>query len=218
MRPYPKIDTLFIRDEKFRVTEALRRPVFGDIATWIVTEKIDGTNIRISYSRAAGKIEVGGRTDNAQIPADLVRHIYDTITPAAMDSLLLADSHPETRITLFGEGYGPGIQKGGGDYCANKSFIMFDALIECGTEGWWQDDQKVTEWAGKLGIARVPVVGEWSLGEIIHNVRRGIDSLAAQVRPRLAEGVVGRTREPLFDKRGQRLILKLKTSDFNGSE
>ncbi len=31
----------------------------------------------------------------------------------------------------------------------------------------------------------------------------------------LAEGVVGKTLEPLFDRRGKRLILKLKTKDFS---
>lgn len=214
MRQYPKIDTLFQREADLKLTDVLRRPVFGDISKWIVTEKIDGTNIRVSYSRESGKIEIGGRSDNAQIPADLVKHVYDTITVAGMDSLLLADSHPQTRITLFGEGYGPGIQKGGSDYCANKSFILFDGLIECGDECWWQDDAVVTDWARRLGIKRVPILGEWSLDAIVERVRVGFASSAAEIKGRQAEGIVARTREPLFDKRGQRLILKLKTGDW----
>lgn len=217
MRMYPKIETLFERDDEFVVMpDKLKRPVFATINPWVVTEKIDGTNIRVSYSREDGKVVIGGRTDNAQIPADLVKHIYDVITPAGMDGLLLPESHPQTRITLFGEGYGPGIQKGGGDYCANKSFIVFDGLIECGEEAYWQDDGVVTAWAAKLGIPRVPVFGEWSLREIVERVRVGVQSVAAAVNPRLAEGIVARPREPLFDKRGQRLILKLKTHDFGG--
>lgn len=216
MRPYPKIETLFVRDERFKVTGVLKRPVLGDIAKWVVTEKIDGTNIRLSYSRAAGIVEIGGRTDRAQLPADLVHNIRLAVTPEKMDGLLLLDSHPETRITLFGEGYGPGIQKGGGDYRSDKVFILFDALIEGGDWAAWQDDDVVTGWAHRLDIPRVPVLGVWTLDEIVERVRAGVESQSAAIKPRLAEGIVARTREPLFDKRGQRLIIKLKTGDFGG--
>src|SRR4051794_23121084 len=39
---YHKIETLFDRDEHFRVTDKLRNPVYGAFKTWHVTEKIDG--------------------------------------------------------------------------------------------------------------------------------------------------------------------------------
>ena len=38
MKQYSKIDTLLNRDEKFAVTSELRRPVFGTISSWVVTE------------------------------------------------------------------------------------------------------------------------------------------------------------------------------------
>jgi hypothetical protein len=212
MKEYSKIDTLFERDEAFRVTGVLKRPVFADISRWIVTEKIDGTNIRVSMEHGASEIKIGGRSDNAQIHADLVRYLYATFTPAKMATLFLPETQAGTRIMLYGEGFGAGIQKGGA-YRPDKAFIAFDALVEQGDDAWWQDDATVTEFAARLGIERAPVLGEWSLDEIVQRVREGIDSVCAQTKCR-AEGIVARPREPLFDRRGQRLILKLKTKDF----
>ena len=215
MKQYPKIDTLFVRDEKFKLTDKLRHPVLADIAKWVVTEKVDGTNIRVSMEHGANSIEVGGRTDNAQIHGDLIRNLYAMLPTEKMRKLFNPDSVPSLRITLFGEGYGAGIQKGG-YYRADKSFILFDVLIESDEGAWWQDDDTVTEFAERLGIDRVPIIGEWSLGEIVRRVREGVVSevVMTMTNTPLAEGVVARTREPLFDKRGRRLILKLKTKDF----
>jgi len=215
MREHPKIDTLFQRDESFRVTDVLKRPVFADIIKWIVTEKIDGTNIRVSLEHGTDSIQIGGRSDNAQIHADLVRYLYATFTPENMATLFQPETQPGTRITIFGEGYGAGIQKGGA-YRPDKSFIAFDALIEQGENAWWQDDATVTDFAARLGVDRVPILGEWSLPEIVERVRAGVPSVVATTS--IAEGVVARTREPLFDRRGQRLILKLKTSDFKAGK
>ena len=212
MKEYPKIDTLFERDEAFKVTEVLRRPVLADIAKWIVTEKIDGTNIRVSMVHGEESINIGGRTDNAQIHADLVRAIYEQMTPAKMAALFQAETVPGTRIIIFGEGYGAGIQKGGA-YRQDKGFIAFDVLIEQGEDAWWQDEACVTDFAARLGVPRVPILGEWHLDEIVAQVKRGITSVAA-ASPLQAEGIVAKTREPLFDRRGKRLILKLKTKDF----
>ena len=56
-----------------------------------------------------------------------------------------------------------------------------------------------------------------TLEEGVEMVRKGFDSILAkentgEVRP--AEGIVGRTVETLFDKKGHRIIIKLKTKDF----
>ena len=216
MREYPKIDTLLERDESFRVTDVLKRPVLADISKWIVTEKVDGTNIRVSFQREEGTIKVGGRSDNAQIHADLVRYLYEAFTPEKMTPLFIEGAAPESRITLFGEGYGAGIQKGGA-YRPDKAFILFDVLVEAAGEAYWQDDACVTDFAARLVIQRVPILGEWSLTEIMERVRMGIPSVVGAGRLPM-EGVVARTREPLFDKRGQRLILKLKTRDYQAGK
>ena len=213
MKTYPKIETLFTRDDKFKITDQLRRPVFADISKWIVTEKVDGTNIRVSMQYGTGQIRIGGRTEAAQIHADLVRYLYEVLPHTKMETLFNEDTAPETGITLFGEGYGAGIQKGG-SYRSDKAFILFDVLVEQGGDAWWQDENTVTDFAKRLGIDRVPILGEWSLGEIIEKVRVGVPSVVAEHQGPMAEGVVGKTRQPLFDRRGNQLILKLKTKDF----
>lgn len=55
-----------------------------------------------------------------------------------------------------------------------------------------------------------------TLEDATHMVRNGFISLlgAANKQNFPAEGLVGRTAEPLFDKKGARLIVKLKTKDF----
>ena len=51
MTSYPKIQTLWKRDKEMgKVIEGeLSKPEFDNIKNWLVTEKIDGTNIRIIF-------------------------------------------------------------------------------------------------------------------------------------------------------------------------
>lgn len=65
--------------------------------------------------------------------------------------------------------------------------------------------------AQKLGIDIVPDFGEMTLEEATQLVRGGLPS---RIGSGQAEGLVGRPSEALFDKKGQRLIVKLKTRDF----
>lgn len=215
---YPKIDTLFVRDEKFNLTAVLRHPVYDSFRAWHCTEKIDGTNIRVILS-LDGSMEIRGRTDNAQIPADLVKHLMATF-PAEKLQQALWMPDKETGIlspqkfTLYGEGYGAGIQKGGGLYRNDKSFRLFDVLVN---DNWWLAWPNVEDIAAKLEIKTAPVMGIFPLEVMVDWVRNGFDSIVAsqdsgQTRP--AEGIIGRTIEPLFDRAGKRIILKLKTEDF----
>ena len=214
MIEYAKIETMFERDEQFSVTEVLKRPILSHINQWVVTEKIDGTNVRVDLRRetpdAPDVVTFGGRSAAAQMPADLVAKLFMTF-PVEKMAALRKDVEPVS-ITLFGEGYGPGIQKGGGDYRSDKGFILFDVLI---ADKWWLADEAVSEISSKLEIPRAPYLGLMTLAEIVSLVKGGFDSECA-TRPRKAEGIVARTVEPLFDARGKRLIIKLKTNDWKG--
>ena|SRR3990167_6058858 len=209
---YPKIETLLERDERFNVTDRLRNPVIGTIATWDVTEKINGMNIRVMLSKE-GELSFGGRTDNASIPASLLTVLFDMFMLENMKKCFWLNHQPVSAI-LYGEGYGAGIQKGGGDYNKDKSFRLFDVLIE---DKYWMNWENTCDVARKLRIKTVPYLGRWTLEQIIKNVKAGIFSETAIQESGLnvqAEGIVGRTIEPLFDKRGRRVIIKLKTNDF----
>jgi hypothetical protein len=104
MSEFGKIETLFERDPKtFKVLpDQLRKPVFGMLKAWDFTEKVDGTNIRIIWEN--GKMRVGGKTDNAQIHADLLRYLYELVSPNK-----LAEVFPDVSAVIYGEGYGSGI-------------------------------------------------------------------------------------------------------------
>ena len=130
MIEYPKIETLYDRNEKTHkvIPSQLRLPEFGNIKSWRVTEKIDGTNVRISFT-PPGKIIFSGRTDNAQMPVKLLDHLLQVFT---VDKLSAVFQEAETEVMLFGEGYGEKIQNGG-NYRAGISFRLFDVLIG----GWW---------------------------------------------------------------------------------
>ena len=297
---YPKIDTLYTRDEKFKVTDEIRRPEFFVPREWLVTEKIHGCNIRVSLESSRPCIDelqcnatinpsefactcseqwvmrINGRNDNSQIPPNLLKHLQDTFTLDRLKSLwrcknnctvcrgvgwlpiinpddLKADGGtlrcPNVEpypITLYGKGYGGGIQKGGGAYTSKTkggavSFRLFDVLVG----ETWLRRADVEDVAAKLSIKCVPLIlppksiafrsdlsttritfgdvtvayGEkpWDLELITEYVRDGIQSIVAYeegTEGHLAEGIVAFTAEPLYNNRGQRLMFKLKVSDF----
>ena len=207
MSEYHKIETLYERDEKtFRLKPELilKNRVYGIVDPWIWTEKIDGTNIRVIWKD--GRMTFGGRTDNAQIHADLVKWLYEHVTP---EKLQAAFSPDITDAVLYGEGYGAGIQKGGGDYSATKKLIIFDVKVG----DWWLSDENMRDVAAKMNLEAVPLLGEMTLAEATEKVRVGFKSLLGAGVAQ-AEGMVGRPCETLFDKKGHRLIVKLKTKDF----
>lgn len=273
---YPKIDTLFTRDEKFKVTDEIRRPEFRIPSEWLVTEKIHGTNIRVSleeeypplmnFGDTSGSLSnnfvpvesakwvmrINGRNDNSQIPPNLLRHLQDTFTLKGLKSLWrcknscgtcdgvgsipieegLTDPNDMVRcpdldlypITLYGEGYGGGIQKGGHEYTSKTkggavSFRLFDVLV--GTT--WLRRADVEDVAAKLGVKTVPLLsvderGTLTVAEITQLAKAGFASSVAGIEGtewHPAEGIVAFTAEPLYNNRGQRLMFKLKGEDFS---
>ena len=207
MSEYHKIETLYERDEKtFRLKPelVLKNRTYSLIKSWCWTEKIDGTNIRAIWDHVSGKVTFGGKTDNAQIHADLIRYLYENIPVENMRAVF-----PDVSAVVYGEGYGAGIQKGG-DYSDKKKFIVFDVLVD---GKWWLSWENTCDVAAKLHLDVVPYLGEMTLEEATEKARAGFPSLLNGGKMR-AEGMVGRTAEPLFDKKGARLIVKLKTKDF----
>ena len=206
---YPKIDTLFERDEKTHkvIPEKLRHPAIATINPWQWTEKIDGTNVRVIWQPAIPEqpesLSFNGRTNNAQMPADLIKRLCELVSVEKLRSVF-----PDVPAVIYGEGYGAGIQKGGA-YSKTKEFAVFDVLVG---GKWWLDWKNTCDVASKLGLSLVPELGEWSFADAVDFTRKGFPSLLGEHPP--AEGIVGRTIEPLFDSRGKRLIVKLKTKDF----
>jgi ATP-dependent RNA circularization protein (DNA/RNA ligase family) len=206
---YHKIETLYERDlTTFKVKPGVfKNRVYELLKYWHWTEKIDGTNMRVIWDHTAGTVTFGGRTDNAQIHADLLNLLKEQFTVENLKFVF-----PDYDAVLYGEGYGAGIQKGGGDYRAdpNKSFILFDVLVD---GKWWLSHENVEDIANKFGIDVVPSFGYMTIEAATAFVQGGFKSRLNGGK-KDAEGLVGRPTEALFDKKGHRLIVKLKTQDF----
>mgnify|MGYP003295282285 CR=1 FL=1 len=210
MKEYHKIDTLFERDvqgTKKLVEGQYRNPTVEMCRnlTWDWSEKIDGTNIRIYWD--GHKVSFGGRTDNASIPAPLLNRLNE-IFYGETNAQLFEQKFGETEVLLFGEGYGAKIQKVGGQYKSDGvDFILFDVVIG----GMYLRRDSVEDIARCFGIQCVPVVLRGTVDEAVAYVKTKPMSTIGTAP---MEGVVGRLPEELFDRRGHRLIVKVKVRDF----
>jgi hypothetical protein len=210
---YTKINTLWKRDPARKNTiipgdfsQEEHRYLYDNM--WFWCRKVDGCNIRLFWD--GEKVTIGGRTDNAQIPAHLTQAIIDKgYTNPDKWREIFPDTTPETGgVTVFGEGYGPKIQKGGGLYREDPDFVAFDVLAG----RWWLKRPGVEEVTVKLGMEIVPEYGYFSLREAWDRTwRHDLEPLRWTDAP--VEGMVGVPAIPLSDRRGGRIIVKVKIED-----
>ena len=209
---YPKIETLYKRDEEtHRVMDKIRCPEFENIKNWLVTEKIDGTNIRVLYTNHGSQeyaIEFRGRTDKAEIPPFLLEKLEKMFSHVKM----LEVFKEATQVYLHGEGYGARIQKGGGNYREGVSFRLCDVWID----GWWLEWDSVVEIAEKLEIKTVPCFGQMNFNSAIDFVKA--NSVVAEEEKGLidipAEGIVVRSYPLMLFRNGTPIKWKLKKRDY----
>lgn len=210
MNTYPKIDTIFKRDvegTKKLIENSFRDPAVEYLkdSIWEFTEKIDGTNIRIMWD--GHKVTFGGRTDRAQIPAPLMNQLNEMFGGNTNEELF-EQTFGEKEVILFGEGYGPGIQKGGA-YRKDVSFILFDVKIG----EMWLERKDVEDIAKTFGIDVVPVVFYGPISAAVEYVKKKPTTLIPGGTAQM-EGVVGRNPAGLLNRKGERIIVKIKVCDF----
>jgi ATP-dependent RNA circularization protein (DNA/RNA ligase family) len=208
MIEYCKINTLFKRDEKtHKIIEGnWSIPEFEYLKDnlWFFEEKIDGTNIRIYWD--GKELKYGGRTDNAQIPVTLHNRL-DDIFKKQID--YFRNTFAEKEVLLFGEGYGKKIQSGHlyTTRDADVDFCLFDVKIG----KWWLDRENVIAIANDLKLRKPESFEIGVLQKAIDIVRCGFKSAWCDLQ---AEGLVLRPTLELKTRRGDRVIAKLKTRDF----
>lgn len=208
MHEYAKIPTVFERD-----TQGSKKLLEGDWRDeaveylselpWEWTEKIDGTNIRVYWD--GHSVTLGGRTDRAQIPVRLLKRLTELFLNDAAEQLF-EQLWGEKEVQLIGEGYGAGIQNGGA-YTPDNDFILFD--VEVG--GKFLSREAVDFVARAFAIKAVPVLNTCTIAEAISFVKTKPQSTIGTA---LMEGLVGRPCVELYDKRGNRMIVKVKVKDF----
>lgn len=206
MQPYHKIQSIFKRDvsqKPARFTDEFTLPEFEYLADneWVWREKIDGTNVRVSWDCLTEKVLLGGRTDRAQMPMPLLERLN-----VLFYAERFAESYSGQSMTLYGEGYGAGIQSGG-NYSQEQDFILFDVQIG----DYWLRWPDVLDIASHLGLKTVPIVGVGSLYEAIALVQGGFKS---EIGTAQAEGLVLLPLVELATRTGHRVITKVKTKDY----
>lgn len=205
---YVKIPNIFKREEFGK-----NRLIEGDFSSdeleflaenlWVWTEKVDGTNIRVMWD--GHSVTFGGRTDKAQIPAHLVNKLNELFGGTNKEEIF-EQKFGETSVILFGEGFGEKIQKGGGLY-GPANFILFDAIIG----NMWLRPDSLKDIADSFGIQVVPQVGVGSLYDAVKFIKTHPKS---KLRDAEMEGIVCRPLFELADRRGNRMIVKIKCRDF----
>lgn len=210
MKEYDKIETLRCRSEdgnKALILNTFRNDTVKYLANleWIWTEKIDGTTIRVMWD--GHTITFGGRTDNAQIPVDLINYLrakFDNTEAEELFEQLFGDKE----VILFGEGYGRKIQKAGSSYIPDGvSFILFDVIVGDN----YQPRESVESLAKTFGIDVVPIVGCGTLIEAEDYVKSNPKSVVGSCD---MEGIVCRPKIELLSRCGKRLIVKIKWCDY----
>ena len=212
MNKYHKIQSVFKRDkETHRFTDEFSMPEFDYLKNlaWEFTEKLDGMNMRVGYEPGDNFLQVGGRTDKAEISGHLRARMDDIFTVGKMARI--ADG---CSLTIYGEGIGSKIQKGGVKYFPPSNdgiadFILFD--VQHGQH--WASRAEVLSVAHEVGCRIAPFLGCGTIGEAIAYAKSGFDSWL-EGSDREAEGLVIRPTQELRGRWGQRIIAKVKTRDF----
>ena len=171
------------------------------------------------------EVRIGGHHNNSQLHATLVQHLQDTFVNADnFDRIQTTLTDP---VVLYGEGYGGKIQSGVSiyGYPESPAFILFDVWVQDHRNplgGYWLDRTKVCEIADGLAIPVVPlavvngsVIGLATLRQAVYDVRyNGVVSHCGRSGA-AAEGIVGTPKVQLFNRRGHRIITKIKARDFD---
>jgi ATP-dependent RNA circularization protein (DNA/RNA ligase family) len=210
MKKYHKIQSVYKRDpatkHKTFLEGEFSLPEFEYLkdCAWWIEEKVDGTNIRVDWDGEA-IVTIAGRTADAQIPTFLQSKLWERFRDT--------ENYKELELppfTLYGEGYGAKIQKGGGDYISDGvDFILFDVMIN----DIWLDRENVWDFANKLGVKHTPIVMVGTLMGAIELCKKGFQS---QLRKTAPEGVVCRPIFELRRRNSERIITKCKLKDFVG--
>ena len=208
MLEYNKIDTVYERDmdgTKKLIEGNFRSKAVEFLADceWVFTEKIDGTNIRIHWD--GHKIEFGGRTERASIPAHLLNKLTEIFHNNETEELF-EQTFGEKDVILFGEGYGIKIQNGG-NYRSDVGFILFDVMVN----GHYLGRDNVEGISKAFGLEIVPIVMRGTIKEAVSFVKTAPKSTIGTAK---MEGLVGKPSVELYEGYGKRLIVKIKVCDF----
>lgn len=224
---YTKINTLYKREKEGVLKNCIIPGDFSDKTTeylqnclWLCHEKVDGTNMSIYYD--GHEIEIHGKSENAMIHPKLMSHMRSLLTLerlAEVFPIKVDENGDEALMTvrIYGEGFGGNIQGAAAKaYRPNGEFefIVFDVSVN----GKYLSRETVEDICGKLNLTAVPLIGIMTLPEAEEIVKKGFVSRVAIKDGFIAEGLVCRPLVPLLDENGKRVLVKIKTRDYQQLE
>jgi hypothetical protein len=215
MITYSKMQTLFKRDVKTHkiMPGVFSKPEFENIGEWQFTEKIDGMNVRIEYDNSdlcyGSLLSFSGRTGKSILSQKLFLYLEEKFPRARMEEVF-GDAKD---VVLFGEGYGGGIQRGGGKYREDNGFILFDVYAD----GWWLERKSIEQIARDLGCKCVPIVPGSTFKDAIVYILSEPQSMITKTE-KIAEGIVARSDPLVLFRNGNPLMWKLKLNDYKELE
>ena len=210
---YPKINTIFNRDDKYKIiTDSYSKPEYDLIHLWSIEEKINGTNIRIHFD--GENVFFGAKNDNSEIPKHLLAYLKDVFTIEKFKEKF----NESSSVTIFGEGYGHKIQEPMGSAYAGKDvrFCLFDVMID----NLWLERSNCEGIADIFGVKMPHIITKSiTINEIVNFVKiDGVHRLSELARLNdkeiIFECVIARTDPILLDRSGDRVMWKLKVRDF----
>lgn len=119
----------------------------------------------------------------------------------------------EVPVYIYGEFFGKKIQAGGNYDKEKNRFSIFDICVQ----GWYVPIDMLNDYAAKLGLDVAPYLGQMTIPEAEEMVAKGFKTRVPDVAnpDYLEEGIVARPVIPIKDPRGKRIIVKIKTCDYN---
>ena len=212
MIEYTKIETVFERD--MEGTKKLIEGKFRDETVqflkdnlWDWTEKVDGTNIGVVWD--GHKVSFQGRTEKAQIPSSIVNRLNE-LFGGSVNEELFEQKFGEKEAILFGEGYGQKIQAVGNYYKSDGvDFILFDVYMP--QSDLWLKRDAIEDIAKAFGVDAVPIIFRGNIDDAVRFVK---SKPLSTIGSAPMEGVVGRPMVEVKNRKGERIIVKVKVKDF----
>lgn len=221
-KTYTKINTLYKRSTNGKIVIGdFSCPEFSMLfdAKWKAYQKVDGTNI--SYYWNGHELRIDGKTENANTDKEVMTMLQNKITPEMLTKVFppkYAEDGTEIpmNVIIYGEAYGKKIQKVGPKFLKDgHDFRIFDILV-IGNDGkpWWLETEVVEEICNSLGVEMPVSYGVMTLGEAEKMVMKGWTDPIAEDPSLPIEGLVLRPVVQLFNKKGERIMVKIKTCDY----
>ena len=212
MTEYQKIETLYKFDNttKTYIGEFYNQYVeYLRNNRWLTSEKVNGTNVSVQFD--GHRIEFQGRTERADLPKEVLEILTEKFGDSEVEFEQLFSGKP---AILFMECYGGKIQ--GGAYGGKERLVGFDVTVN----GQYLDKRCIGEIFAKFGVDCVEFKEVENLDVAINEVKswaenpkRGI-SQYCEKGTTVKEGLVCVPSVRIYDNRGKRIIVKIKTEDL----